>query len=281
MKYSEILADLQYREEFSLESYLTLIEEAKVCLQKCKDGTIEMDMPKEMLSELYYLIGHMMLKTYRKSDVDLDETAQYLYEAINLQDSEKYVLEIYNILATNKKMQEAIEALDGYIERTGGTPKVLATAGNMVLMYTENLKKGADYFHRAIEMEPDRVATYWTYFTDLEEIVMEYPEYLEDAILCLKTIIEICSRPGSTEEMNIPNRYLDLANMYNRAQDYTKAMECVKEYLKVEPNSKYGLELKEKIIQNLNASNKKKSWVKVVFGAIAVAIIICLIYVIF
>lgn len=251
MKFSEILEDLQQREVYSKEGYIPLIEEAKEFLQNYKSGMVEMDMPEEMLSELYYLIAHMMMKTYGRPDLDLNEAATYLYEAIRLQDLEKYTLEIYNVLASNRQEQESIAALDGFIERTGGTPKTLATAGNMVLMYTDDLQKGADYFHRAIEMEPDRVATYWTYFTDLEEIVDYYPEYFDDAILCLTRIIEICSRPGSKEDMNIPNRYLDLAMIYNKMNHYTKALECVNQCIDMEPSKEYAYGKKGDILQKL------------------------------
>ena len=227
MKYSEVLADLQQRCAYSKEGYLPIIAEAKEYLQKYEDGLIEMDMPEEMLSELYYLIAYCVMKAYGRPELDLDEAAEYLRKASKLQDLEKYILELWNVLGSNRKHLEGIAEIEAYIERTGGTPKTVAKAGNEILLYTDDLEKGVAYFHRAIEMDPDNVDTYWTYFTDLEEIVLQYPEYYDDAFLCLNRIIELCSKPGCTSNMNIPGRYLDLATLYKQVKDYKKALESV------------------------------------------------------
>ena len=252
-KASQVLAYLQSKgNEKSTDAEL---EEAKELLEKCVSGKIEMDLQEEMLAELYYTVAHMMMKSFNNPGVDLSVAAQYLGEAIKLRDLEKYTLELYNVLASDRKRKDgelaAIAAMEAFIERTGGTPKVLATAGNLILMYTDDLEKGTDYFHRAIDMEPDRVNTYWTYFTDLEEIVEVYPEYLDDAILCLTRIIEICSRPGCTEDMNIPNRYIDLANIYCQAEKYEEALDCVNHYLKMRPDDQKKKQFKKELMQKI------------------------------
>ncbi len=248
-KFSQVLAYLQQ------VPTVTSLEEAKELLKKCVDGSIEMDMQEEMLSELYYAVAHLMMKNFNNPEVNLSEAAEYLEKAIAIQDLEKYTLELYNVLASDRKRKDgeldAIAAMEAFIKRTGGTPKVFATAGNLVLMYTDDLEKGVDYFHRAIEMEPDRVDTYWTYFTDLEEIVEEYPEYLEDAILCLTRIIEICSRPDCTKEMNIPNRYWDLAQMYYKAEKYQEALECVNHFLEAKPDGERQLKFKKELMEKI------------------------------
>lgn len=227
MKFSEVLADLQQRQAYSKEGYLPIIAEAKEYLQKYNDGLIEMDMPEEMLAELYYLISYFVMKAYGRPELDLDEAAEFLRKALKLQDSEKYILELWNVLGSNRKHKEGIAELEAYVERTGGTPKTVATTGNEILLYTDDLEKGVAYFRRAIEMDPDNVDTYWTYFTDLEEIVLQYPEYYDDAYLCLNRIIELCSKPGSTSDMNIPGRYLDLATLYKQQKKYKQALESV------------------------------------------------------
>ncbi len=245
-KFSQVLAYLQQ------VPTVTSLEESKELLKKCVDGSIEMDMQEEMLSELYYAVAHLMMKNFNNPEVNLSEAAEYLEKAIAIQDLEKYTLELYNVLASDRKREDgeldAIAAMEAFIKRTGGTPKVFATAGNLVLMYTDDLEKGVDYFHRAIEMEPDRVDTYWTYFTDLEEIVEEYPEYLEDAILCLTRIIELCSRPDCTKEMNIPNRYWDLAQMYYKAEKYQEALECVNHFLEAKPDGERQLKFRNELM---------------------------------
>lgn len=225
MKYSEILNELQAAEQ----DYMDLLEKAKEYLRQYNNGLIEMDMPEEMLSELYYYIGHFAMEFYGNPIADLDEIAEYLRKAIALQDAEKYILELANVLGTNRKKEEKIAELEAYIKRSGGTPKTLAKTGDNIILYTEDLEKGIDYFRRAIKMDPENADTYWTYFTDLEEIVDEWPEYFDDAILCLTKIIEICSRPEYTEDMNIPYRYLDLATIYKKMGNYRKALEAVEQ----------------------------------------------------
>lgn len=255
MKASQVLAYLQ--QEGNENSTDAQLEEAKELLEQCISGSMESDLPDEGLAELYYTVAHRMMKNFNHPGVNLSEATQYLEEAIKLKDLEKYTYELYNVLASDRKREDgkiaAIAAMDAFIERTKGTPKVLAKAGNLILMYTDDLEKGVDYFRRAIDMDPDRVDTYWTYFTDLEEIVEVYPQYLEDAILCLTRIIDICSRPECQEEMNILGRYIDLANMYDKAGRYEEALDCVNHYLKMRTSGidqkmiKFKKELKKKI----------------------------------
>ena len=57
--------------------------------------------------------------------------------------------------------------------------ELLSHAGEDILMYTEELEKGIEYFHRAIEKEPENPDIYWSYFTDLDEITDEYPETID------------------------------------------------------------------------------------------------------
>ena len=51
--------------------------------------------------------------------------------------------------------------------------------------------------------------------------------------------------------MNIPNRYIDLANMYVQAEKYEEAMECVNHYLEVYPDDADELEFREEILQKI------------------------------
>ena len=106
--------------------------------------------------------------------------------------NDKEVKSKYYELANQGKRKEGIAFLEEYIEKAGDnvSADLLAHTGNVVLMYLGELEKGVDYFHRAIEKEPENPDIYWTYFTDLDEITDKFPETIDDAILCLTKVIE-------------------------------------------------------------------------------------------
>ena len=132
-------------------------------------------------------------------------------------------------------------------------------------MYTEDLEKGIKYFHMAMEKEPENPDIYWSYFTDLDEITDEYPETIDDAILCLTKIIEICSKIDDSDEVkgkrydyidedfdketDIARRYRDLAVIYMKIPNYEKAEECIDKTLKVLPDDEFANSIKDRIVE--------------------------------
>lgn len=190
--------------------------------------------------------------------------------------SDREIIDRYYELAEQGRREDGIEFLEEYIRNTQDnvSAKLLAHTGNHILMYTEELERGIEYFHRAIEKEPENPDIYWTYFTDLDEITDEYPETIDDAVLCLTKIIEISSkiepvRAGDVLEGNfdtenekkynyigddfnkeesIARRYRDLAAIYMKIPDYEKAEECIDKTLKVLPNDNYSNSIKNKIM---------------------------------
>ena len=189
--------------------------------------------------------------------------------------NEREIINKYYELAEQGKRTEGIQFLEESIENAGDnvSAKLLSHTGNHVLMYTDELEKGMEYFHRAIEKEPENPDIYWTYFTDLDEITDEYPETIDDAVLCLTKIIEISNNYESmksdvhaedSDEENIRHynyigndfikeesnarRYRDLAAIYMKIPDYEKAEECIDQTLAVLPNDNYANSLKNKIM---------------------------------
>lgn len=181
--------------------------------------------------------------------------------------SDREIIDKYYELAEQDRYEEAIEFIDGYIKEKGDdvSAEVLSLAGEDILMYTEDLEKGIKYFHMAMEKEPENPDIYWSYFTDLDEITDEYPETIDDAILCLTKIIEICSKIDDSDEVkgkrydyidedfdketDIARRYRDLAVIYMKIPNYEKAEECINKTLMVLPDDEFANSIKDKIVE--------------------------------
>lgn len=181
------------------------------------------------------------------------------------------ILDRYNEFVEQDRREEGIKFLDEYVKNAGGnvSAKVLSYAGEDILTYTDELAKGIEYFHRAMKKEPDNPDIYWSYFTNLDEITDEYPETIDDAVLCLTKVIEIVSKikikntadneeekqydyiedmeDESDKERDIARRYRDLAVIYMKIPDYKKAKECITKTLKVLPDDNLANSLKAEI----------------------------------
>lgn len=185
--------------------------------------------------------------------------------------NDREIIDRYYEFAEQGRREDGIKFLDEYIKNAGDnvSAEVLSHAANYILMYTDELEKGIEYFHRAIEKEPENLDIYWSYFTDLDEITDEYPETIDDAILCLTKIIEISSKieivknadnlgeedekqynyigDNFNKEDSIARRYRDLAAIYMKIPDYEKAEECIDKTLELLPDDSYAKSLKNRI----------------------------------
>lgn len=255
--FSQMLADLQTRKDNTdRRDYAPLIEEAEALLQKCAAGEIVMDSGDAELSELYFLTAELLFSydmaaraiTHGKALANEAKTLEYFNRAIELQDKEEYSYELWNFLSSARHEREGIAALERFIERTGGTAKVLSRAAEYILMYadsedTQTIQKSLDYFYRAVEMEPDRYETYWAYWTDLEEAVDVCPQLFKEAVLCLDKLIELSLPETSDKHEYLGNHHFDLARIYLKMKDETKALETVEKGLRYAPDSLFGNEL--------------------------------------
>lgn len=102
--------------------------------------------------------------------------------------------------------------------------------GCWLLVYTYRLKEGRKYYHKALELFPDSFDIRWEYYTTLEEIVEDEeqctPEFIRDAIECLRFCIDYCDTPELKRENHIEYRWLELGRIYMKTGDYSKAKEC-------------------------------------------------------
>lgn len=217
--FSKALSELQARKEITdRKEYGPLIEEAEALLQKCTTNEAK--------------------------------ALEYYNKAIELQDKEEYSYELWNFLCTVWHNDDGIAALERYIERTGGTAKVLSKAAEDILMYadsedTKTIQKSLDYFYRAIEKEPDRYDTYLSYWTDLVEAVDVCPQLFKEALLCINKMIELSLPEDSENHDTLGIRYFDLALIYFKMKEYEKALEAVKKGLSICKHSNYGNKLIE------------------------------------
>lgn len=194
--------------------------------------------------------------------------------------NDRKIIDKYYEFAEQGSREEGIEFLDEYIKNAGDnvSAELLAHTGEDILMYTDELEKGIEYFHRAIEKEPENPDIYWSYFTDLDEISDEYPETIDDAILCLTKIIEISSKIETVntankenekqydyidedfdKELSIAHRYRDLAVIYMKIPDYKKAKECIDKTLKVLPDDDFANSIKDEIVEAIGEEPESKS----------------------
>lgn len=270
--FSKALSELQARRENidregcgALTEYEPLIEEAEALLQKCAANEVVMDTGDESLSELYFLAAELLFgsdlalkaATHTKSLANEAKALEYYNKAIELQDKEEYSYELWNFLSTAGHEAEGIAALERFIERTGGTAKVLSRAAEYILMYADSedaktIQKSLDYFYRAIEMEPERYETYWAYYTDLEEAVDVCPQLFKEAVLCLDKLIELSLPEDAENHDTLGNRYFDLTVIYTKMKEYEKALDTVQKGLAVSEGSNYGNTLIIDILINQN-----------------------------
>ena len=177
----------------------------------------------------------------------------------------KEIKERYYELGNEGKREEGIDFLEESIKEAGDnvSAELLSLTGNAILIYTNRLEDGIEYFHRAIEKEPDNPDIYWTYFTDLDEITDNFPETIDDAILCLTKVIEISEefdisnsenkgkynyiRDDFDKELSIARRYRDLAVIYMKIPDYDKAKECIDKTLQSIPEDEFSNSIKKEI----------------------------------
>lgn len=186
--------------------------------------------------------------------------------------NDREIIDKYYEFAEQGKRKEGIAFLEDYIKNAGDnvSAELLSHTGNVVLMYTDEIEQGMEYFHRAIEKEPENPDIYWSYFTDLDEITDDFPETIDDAILCLTKIIEISSRIEAVntaddldeeskkhykyigddfnKELSIARRYRDLAVIYMKIPDYEKAEACIDKTLKVLPDDEFANSIKDEIV---------------------------------
>lgn len=241
----QALSELQARRENTdREDYGPLIEDAEALIQKYGAGGAGTKIGDETLAALYFLTAELLFEkdlatrkaTRGKSFENEAKALEYYNKAVALQDKEEYSYELWNFLSSAGHKEEGIAALERFIERTGGTAKVLSRAAEYILMYADSedtgaIQKSLDYFYRAVEMEPDRYETYWAYWTDLEEAVDVCPRLMKEAFFCLEELIRLSLPENAENHDTLGNRYFELAGLYNKQQEYEKALEVGKKGL--------------------------------------------------
>ncbi len=260
------LSELQERmKNTNRKEYGPLVEESEALLQKYAAKEAMMEIDNESLSELYFLEAELLFgndlavkaATHSKNLANEAKVLEYFNRAIELWDKEAYSYELWNFLSTAGHREEGIAALERFIERTGGTAKILSQAAEYILMYadsedTKTIQKSLDYFYCAIEKEPDRYETYWSYWTDLEEAVDVCPQLYKEALLCLNKLIELSLPEDSKNHDTLENRYFDLTLIHIKMKESEKAMEAVKKGLAIDEYSDYGNKLAIEILMNQN-----------------------------
>lgn len=252
------------REKTNRKQYDTLIEETEILINKYSTDKSKNDIGDESLSELYFFAAESLFKydlairaaTHTKTLANEEKTLKYYNKAIELYDIEEYTYGLWDFLSTAGHREDGIAALEHFIERTGGTAKVLSRAAEYILMYAdsedkETIQKSLDYFYRAIELEPDRYETYWAFFTDLEEAVDVCPQLFKEAVLCLNKLIELSLPEDSENHDTLGNRYFDLTVIYTKMNEYEKALETAKKGFAIE-HSDYGNNLIINLLFKLN-----------------------------
>lgn len=265
------LSGLQARKESTeRKEYASLIEEAEALIQEYTTAGAIQEIGEEAFAELYFLAAELLFyydlatraATHSKTLANEEKALQYYNKAIELHDKEEYSYELWNFLSTAGHNSDGIAALESFIERTGGTAKVLSRAAEYILMYadsedTETIQKSLDYFYRAIEMEPDRYETYWAFWTDLEEAVDVCPQLFKESILCLEKVIELSTPETSENHDSLGMRYFDLTVVYHKMKEYEKALDAVEKGLAVGGDPGYGNELKAQVLNDKNAYDKQ------------------------
>lgn len=254
------MIESELREEIK-EEIIAILEDFDIFSREDFEDSIELEPDSGLIDTLM-----AVAEEYGLFDEDMDELLDEVLDEISA-GPDREIIEKYYELAEQDRYEEAIKFIDEYIQNAGDdvSAEVLSIAGNDILMYTEDLDKGIKYFHMAMEKEPENPDIYWGYFTDLDEITDEYPETIDDAILCLTKIIEICSKIESPDEVkskrydyidedfdketDIARRYRDLAVIYLKIPNYEKAGECINKTLKVLPDDEFANSIKDKIVE--------------------------------
>ena len=109
--------------------------------------------------------------------------------------------------------------------------------GCWLLVYTYRLKEGRKYYWKALALHPDSFDIHWEYYTTLEEIVEDEeqctPEFIQDAIDCLRFCIDYCDTPALKRENHIEYRWLELGRIYMKTGNYAMAKDCAKQSMKI------------------------------------------------
>lgn len=254
------MIESELREEIK-EEIIAILEDFDIFSREDFEDSIELEPDSGLIDTLM-----AVAEEYGLFDEDMDELLDEVLDEISA-GPDREIIEKYYELAEQDRYEEAIKFIDEYIQNAGDdvSAEVLSIAGNDILMYTEDLDKGIKYFHMAMEKEPENPDIYWSYFTDLDEITDEYPETIDDAILCLTKIIEICSKIDDSDEVkgkrydyidedfdketDIARRYRDLAVIYLKILNYEKAGECINKTLMVLPDDEFANSIKDKIVE--------------------------------
>lgn len=121
--------------------------------------------------------------------------------------------------------------------------------GCWLLVYTYRLKEGRGYYRKALALHPESFDIHWEYYTTLEEIVEDEeqctPEFIQDAIDCLRFCIDYCDTPELKRENHIEYRWAELGRVYMAAKDYRSARDCFEKSLAIMPDYKVGGLLKK------------------------------------
>lgn len=121
--------------------------------------------------------------------------------------------------------------------------------GCWLLVYTYRLKEGRGYYLKALELYPDSFDIHWEYYTTLEELVEDEnqrsPEFVQDAIDCLRFCIDYCDTPELKRENHIEYRWTELGRIYMTAGEYRKAKACFEQSLEMRPDFEVCMLLKK------------------------------------
>lgn len=142
----------------------------------------------------------------------------------------------------NAYISDADAILGKYPDPEGEAREILgdfcSDCGCWVVVFGNDLEHGIPYYHKSIELCPDSYHIRWGYYTTLEEIIEDEdyatPELIQDAIDCLKFIIDRCDTPELKQQHRVHIRYVSLGRVYLIANQPEKAAECAKKSLEIQ-----------------------------------------------
>lgn len=120
--------------------------------------------------------------------------------------------------------------------------KFCSHLGCWVTVFGQDLEHGIEYYHKSLKLDPESYDINWEYYTTLEELIEDEdyatPEFIEDAVNCLRACIKSCNTPELRKKHYVHFRYVDLGNTYLIAKQPAKAAKCAKMSMKTEPNDR-------------------------------------------
>src|SRR5574344_936917 len=82
---------------------------------------------------------------------------------------------------------------------------------------------------------------------------------MKKGVFLLFLLITLVISPLSLKANEVTDDYLEIAQNYINSSNYTKALEYINEVIKLEPNNKFAIELKDKISPKTTEEQAQKA----------------------